>query len=231
MGALSLSFGGVLVDLIIISAIISSTYLGYRKGLIGVIFKLFVFAISIILVFVLYKPVSNTIINSTQIDEKIATSIYNSLSNTSLANNEKLSTSNTNLSEGVVNLINSLLTDSISKAHESETLTYISTELSYAFVRFASMILIFIVAKFGLLLVKFAAEILASLPIISTFNRSGGLIYGILKGLLIVYVILAIFSLISPIITSWGLISAIDNSLIGSKMYNHNIIISLISKH
>lgn len=231
MGALSLSFGGILVDLIIISAIISSTYLGYRKGLIGVIFKLFVFAISIILVFVLYKPVSNTIINSTQIDEKIATSIYNSLSNTSLANNEKLSTSNTNLSEGVVNLINSLLTDSISKAHESETLTYISTELSYAFVRFASMILIFIVAKFGLLLVKFAAEILASLPIISTFNRSGGLIYGILKGLLIVYVILAIFSLISPIITSWGLISAIDNSLIGSKMYNHNIIISLISKH
>lgn len=231
MGALTFTFGGLIVDLIIISAIISSTYLGYRKGLVGVIFKIFVFIVSLIIVFMLYKPVSNAIINNTQIDDKIATSIYNSLSNTSLANNESLSTSNTNLSEGVVNLINSLLSDAISKAKDGETLIYISTELSYAIIRFASMILIFVVAKILLLVVKFAAEILASLPIISTFNRSGGFLYGLLKGLLIVYIILAVFSLISPVINSWGIISSIDNSFIGSKMYNNNIIINLISKH
>lgn len=231
MGALTFTFGGLIVDLIIISAIISSTYLGYRKGLVGVIFKIFVFIVSLIIVFMLYKPVSNAIINNTQIDDKIATSIYNSLSNTSLANNESLSTSNTNLSEGVVNLINSLLSDAISKAKDGETLIYISTELSYAIIRFASMILIFVVAKILLLVVRFAAEILASLPIISTFNRSGGFLYGLLKGLLIVYVILAVFSLISPVINSWGIISSIDNSFIGSKMYNNNIIINLISKH
>lgn len=231
MGALTFTFGGLIVDLIIISAIISSTYLGYRKGLVGVIFKIFVFIVSLIIVFMLYKPVSNAIINNTQIDDKIATSIYNSLSNTSLANNESLSTSNTNLSEGVVNLINSLLSDAISKAKDGETLIYISTELSYAIVRFASMILIFVVAKILLFVVRFAAEILASLPIISTFNRSGGFLYGLLKGLLIVYVILAVFSLISPVINSWGIISSIDNSFIGSKMYNNNIIINLISKH
>ena len=231
MGALTFTFGGLIVDLIIISAIISSTYLGYRKGLVGVIFKIFVFIVSLIIVFMLYKPVSNAIINNTQIDDKIATSIYNSLSNTSLANNESLSTSNTNLSEGVVNLINSLLSDAISKAKDGETLIYISTELSYAIIRFASMILIFVVAKILLFVVRFAAEILASLPIISTFNRSGGFLYGLLKGLLIVYVILAVFSLISPVINSWGIISSIDNSFIGSKMYNNNIIINLISKH
>ena len=231
MGALSFSLGGLLVDLIIISAIITSTYLGYRKGLVGVIFKLFAFIVSLIIVFVLYKPVSNTIINNTQIDEKIASAIYNSLSNTSLANNQALSTSNTNLSEGIVNLINSLLSDAVSKAQEGETLTYVSTELSHATVRFIAIILIYVFAKLALLLVSFAAEILASLPIIKTFNKSGGFLYGLIKGLLIVYVILAIFSLISPIISSWGIISSINKALIGSKMYNHNIIINLISKH
>ena len=140
MGALSFSLGGLLVDVIIISAIITSTYLGYRKGLVGVIFKLFAFIVSLIIVFVLYKPVSNTIINNTQIDEKIASAIYNSLSNTSLANNQALSTSNTNLSEGIVNLINSLLSDAVSKAQEGETLTYVSTELSHATVRFIAII-------------------------------------------------------------------------------------------
>ena len=231
MGALSLSFGGILVDLFILSIIISSTYLGYRKGLVGVIFKLCVFVVSIIIVFALYKPVSNTIINNTQIDEKISSVIQNSLSKTSLADNEALTTSNTNLSEGVVNLINSLLSDALSKAQDSEALIYISTELAYAIIRFGSMIIIFVVAKFALLLVKFAAEILASLPIINTFNKSGGLIYGILKGVLTVYIILAIFSLISPIISSWGITKYISDSLTGSKMYNHNVIINLLSKH
>ena len=149
---------------------------------------------------------------------------------TPVAENENLSTSNSNLSEGSVKLINGLISDASEKAKESSTLTYVSTELSYAIVRFISMVLVFVIAKFALLFVKFFAEILASLPIISTFNKSGGLIYGLLKGLLIVYVILAIFSILSPMISSWGLISSINDALIGSKMYNHNIIINFISK-
>ena len=49
MGALSLSLGGIIVDLIILFIITSSTYLGYRKGLVGVIFKLCVFIVSILI--------------------------------------------------------------------------------------------------------------------------------------------------------------------------------------
>ena len=225
-----LTFGGFLVDLIIISIIGTSTVLGYRKGLVGLIFKLFVFIVSLILVFALYKPVSNTIINNTGLDEAIASVIQSSLEKTPVAENENLSTSNSNLSEGSVKLINGLISDASEKAKESSTLTYVSTELSYAIVRFISMVLVFVIAKFALLFVKFFAEILASLPIISTFNKSGGLIYGLLKGLLIVYVILAIFSILSPMISSWGLISSINDALIGSKMYKHNIIINFISK-
>ena len=225
-----LTFGGVVVDLIIFAIIGTSTLLGYRRGLVGLIFKLLVFVVSIILMFALYKPVSNAIITNTGLDEMIASKIEKALTNTAVANDEPLSTSNSNLSEGAVNLINGYVSESAKNAESNGTLTYVSTELSYVIVKFLSMLLIFVVAKFALLLLRFVAEILASLPIISTFNRSGGLIYGLLKGLFIVYVLLAIFSLISPIIGSWGIISSISDSLIGSKMYNHNIIFNILSK-
>ena len=225
-----LTFGGVLVDLIIFLIVGTSTLFGYRRGLVGLIFKLFVFVVSIIIVFALYKPISNAIINNTELDEKIASVIKNGLLNTSLAEDKPLSTSNSNLSEGSVNLINGLASEAVTKAQNSDKVSYVAMQLSYAIVRFISMILIFVVAKFGLLFVRIVADLLASLPIINTFNKSGGLIYGLLKGLLIVYVILAIFSILSPIFSSWGVISSISDSLIGSKMYNHNVIINLISK-
>ena len=63
-----------------------------------------------------------------------------------------------------------------------------------------TFLILFMLSRFLLLFIKFAAELVANLPIIKMFNKSGGLIYGIVKGFLMVYLILAIFSLISPII-------------------------------
>lgn len=224
-----IGFGGILIDLIIVSIIISTTYIGYRRGLVGVIFKILVFIISLLVVFVLYKPISNTIINNTQLDENFSNLIQESLSNTSLANNELIDPSTSKLSTGVVNLINSFIKDALNQTTEN-TVTYVALQLARFIIRVGTMLVIFISSKFLLLIVRFAAEILVSLPIIKTFNKSGGLIYGFLKGLLIIYLTLAIFSVFSPIISSWGIISAINDSFIASKMYNYNIIINLITK-
>ena len=54
------------------------------------------------------------------------------------------------------------------------------------------------------------------------------MIYGIVKGFLTIYVILAVFSVISPLIEGWGITSAIQDSTWGSKMYNDNVILNLI---
>ena len=69
MGVINwVAFGGILVDLVIISILISNSYWGYRKGLVSVIFKVLVFVVSLLIVFLLYKPVSNSIIDNTQFD-------------------------------------------------------------------------------------------------------------------------------------------------------------------
>ena len=85
MGVINwVAFGGILVDLVIISMLVSSIYWGYRRGLVAVVFKILVFIVSLLIVFVLYKPVSNTIIEKTEIDEWLTKSIRANLEGTTL---------------------------------------------------------------------------------------------------------------------------------------------------
>ena len=43
------AFGGILVDLVIISIIISNAFWGYRRGLVNVIFQVLAFIVSLLI--------------------------------------------------------------------------------------------------------------------------------------------------------------------------------------
>lgn len=230
MGVINwVALGGVLVDLVIISIIASNAFWGHRRGLVGVMFKLLVFIVSIVLTLLLYKPASNAIINKTQLDEWLTEKIVVNIEGTSLANGNLLEydEENTNISKGVINILNSFVTEALEKS-VPDVLYYVAQNLSYCMIRIGTVLLLLIISRFFLLFIRFAAELIANLPIIRMFNRTGGLIFGLLKGFLTVYVILAIFSIISPIISDWGIINAIHDSTIGSKMYNNNFIINIV---
>lgn len=223
------ALGGILADLVLISMIISNAFWGYRKGLVSVVFKILTFIISLIIVFVLYKPVSNSIMNNTQLDEKLSVAIEKNLTGTTLENGELLEPTNTNVSESVVELINEFVKEALQKSEEN-AVRYVSESLAIMMIRVGTFLALFIVSRCLLLFIRFAAELIANLPIIKMFNKSGGLIYGIIRGFLTAYFILAIFSLISPVISDLGIIRAINDSMLASKLYNNNIILNIIFK-
>lgn len=228
MGVINwIAFGGILVDLVIISIFISTCYWGYRRGLVAVIFKALVFVVSLLIMFVLYKPVSTSIINNTQIDDWLSSAIRSNLEGTTLEGGDILEPTESNFSKSVVELINSFVTEALDRA-EIDPVGYVSTQLAYFMIRVGTMLLLFMISRFFLLFIRFAAELIGNLPFIKLFNKSGGLIYGVIKAFLTVYLILAVFSIISPFISTWGIISAIEDSTLGSKMYNNNIILNLI---
>ncbi|MCI8277789.1 MAG: hypothetical protein HFJ46_07820 [Clostridia bacterium] len=230
MGVINwVALGGILVDLVVISILISNAFWGYRKGLVAVVFKILTFLISLIIVFMLYRPVANSIMKNTQLDEKLAIAIEKNLTGTTLENGELLKPQNSSVSEGVINVINSFVVDALNETSVN-AVEYVSENLAVMMIRTGTFLGLFIIARFLLLFVRFVAELIANLPIIKMFNKSGGLIYGIVKGFLVAYLIFAIFSLISPVISNLGIIKAIDDSIIGSKMYNNNIILNIIFK-
>ena len=71
---------GVIVDLILIAILLAFMVIGYIRGLAGSLIKLASFAIAIVLAVTLYKPISNTLIEKTQIDEKIEEALIQNFS-------------------------------------------------------------------------------------------------------------------------------------------------------
>ena len=66
---------GIVIDIVVIAILVLNIIIGYKKGLINVVFNILAFFIAIIITFILYKPVSNFIINNTEIDDKIKQTI------------------------------------------------------------------------------------------------------------------------------------------------------------
>lgn len=232
MTALNLvAFGGILVDLVIVSIIISNTFWGYRKGLVSVVFKIITFLVSLIIVFVLYKPVSESIIKNTELDEKLAIALADNLTGATIKedSNEVFVAEESTVSKGMEELIQSFVNEALNES-PLDPVAYVSEKVSVFMIQTGTFLVLFMLSRFILLFVRFAAELIANLPIIKMFNKSGGLIYGVLKGFFIVYLILAIFSLISPIIYEFGIIQAIQDSALGRGMFDNNLILNIFFK-
>lgn len=222
--------GGIICDLILISILLSSTALGYRKGLVGVLYKIIAFVVSLIIVFVLYKAVAQIIIDNTQLDEKLAVAIETKLSGAKIDDaGNIIADRDSNIPINVINFVNSLVKDTV-ETKKAEAVTYISNELSIFMVRTGTMIVLFIVSNVLLWFLRSVLEVIANLPIISLFNKSGGIIYGVIKGFLIIYLILAIASLLSPLFSNGAILRAINQSYFGSRMYNNNILLNFVLK-
>ena len=59
----------IIIDLIIVAILALSIFLGYKKGLAKNIIKIISFLVAIIIAILFFKPVSNFIIEKTEIDE------------------------------------------------------------------------------------------------------------------------------------------------------------------
>ncbi len=216
----------ILIDLVVIGIIILSTYLGYKKGLIGVAFKILSFIIAIIITLILYKPVTNIIIQNTTWDEKIEQTIYEKISGTKIEEGEKIKKEETDLPGIVVNYINSGIESTVIQAQESIA-QMVSKNLSQSIIQILTMIILFTITRILLIFAKVILEAVSELPIVKQFNEIGGILYGILRGFIIIYAILAIASFVLPIINQNTLLGTIQHTIITKILYNHNIILML----
>lgn len=201
-----------LIDLIVLTIIALFTFIGYKKGLIKVAFGLISFILAIIISFILYRPISNFIITYTPLDDYIETTICERLDSPETTNEE----TNNIVSNYYTNLKNA-------------STNIIATTISKSIINVSCMILVFIISKIILLFFKFIGDLIAKLPLIKQFNSAGGFLYGLLKGFIIIYSLLAIIAIISPIININEVLTIINNSIITNIMYNNNIIFILFS--
>lgn len=214
----------IIIDLIILGIIGICIFLGYKRGLVKCIIKIASFIIAIVLAFVLYKPVSGLIIDNTEIDENIKQAIINSVQK-DVQEDGKVK-EDSNLPQSIVDYINESVGSAVEETKNNIVETS-ATQISTIAIEVGTGILIFILARLILMIISILSKFVTDLPIIKQVDKTGGIIYGILKAALIIFIIFAIISLISPMIEETGLIVGINNSIIGSILYNNNLLLSI----
>ena len=205
-----------IVDLIIVAIILLFTILGYKRGLVKLALSLLTFFIAIIVAYLIYKPIASIVIDNTDIDESIQSTIESKILPDGVEKDEKIDVENLSSSLPTVILKNS-----------SNTIQSISESISHTLIETLCFIIIFVVVKIVLKFITIIADLIAKLPILKQFNELGGTIYGLLEGFFIVFLLLAIVSLTAPLWDT-SILSNIDDSIIGSYLYNNNILLDFI---
>ena len=211
---------GIILDIILVAIIALNVFICYKKGLVKLAVGLIAVLVSVILAVLLYKQVSNIIINNTELDEKIKSAITENFVN------EEETTEETE-DNGFMKYIEKYVEDPVNKT-KNEIVIEASGVIATKLIDIIAMVSIFIVARLVLILLTFVTDRITSLPILKQFNELGGILYGLIKALLIIYVLLAIAFFIVYTIGSTGLAEAIANSFITKFFYNNNLLLSIL---
>lgn len=204
----------IIIDLVIVAIIALCTFIGYKQGLIKVAVKLVATIIAIILALILYKPISALIIDNTGIDEQIQTSITNKLIPEDSSSSDEA-------------LINTESLPDLIISHSENTVSSISEVISIKLIELVVIVILYVAIKIILKFITLLADFIAKLPVLNQINKLGGTIYGVLKGLILVFAIFAVISLVAPLIGG-NFMENINQSYVGSFMYNNNLLLKII---
>ena len=197
---------GIIIDGIIILFILVSVFLGYKKGLVSLGIHLVAFITALIVALILYRPIGSLIMNTTEIDENLQENIE------------------TKLEEVIENDDTQIVTNSIIGDIQSGAIQETSRSLSINIIYGATIIILFIILRIALVFISAIANWVAELPILKQVNKAGGIVYGLLRGVLITYVVLLVVGLIITFNPNGGLNEAINQTYLAKVMMEYNIL-------
>ena len=205
-----------LIDILVCLFIFITIYINSKKGLIEVAYKIVAFFIAIIISLILFKPISALLINNTNIDEYVNNYVVSTIDKDS---NEEKTENKEN------NSILKIFDNAINSAKQ-ETTQLVSNSITNTVINVISFIAVFIITRIILIFLHIFSEAIGNLPLIKQFNHIGGLLYGILKSFIIIFIILALVSVLP--LTS--LQETIGSTIITRILYNINPILLLFFK-
>ena len=199
---------GIIIDIVLVLFLLGSVYLGYKKGLVSVAVSLVAFIAAIIITVMLYRPIADMIIKNTDWDEKLQATIQSNVDSATTSNKK----------EG-----ESSITDEIVEGAKKEILPETSKTVAVNIIYGGTMIGLFIVSRLALLLINLVSGAITSLPIIKQFNEAGGIAYGLLRGVIIVYAIVMLLNLIISFDPNGALNDMMQSTILTKLLMNFNI--------
>jgi len=211
---------GIILDVIIVAILAINVYLCYKKGLVNLAVGLIAVVAAIILSVIFYKPITNLVVENTGFDEAIENTII-----------ETFVPEGTDAGQvqyvGILSFLETEVGNVVNQT-QNEVMYETAGAMAEKVINLIVFIAIFTIVRVALFALTFVADAITSLPILKQLDDVGGILYGLVKALLIIYVVLAIVSLIVTFTASTSISDVISSSYVTKFFYNNNILLNLI---
>lgn len=216
---------GIVIDCLVVLVMVSCIFVGYKKGLMKVAINFIAIFLSIILALILYKPVANFIVNNTELDEKINSGVYEKIKDEDFYNlSDEAKDKN-----GLLQISDKYINEAIQSSKDNVA-QYVSDRITETIINGIAFVIVVIALRVVLILLYLLSDVIGSLPIIKQFNKSGGILYGVIEGLFFINLVFAILYVLNPVCLNGKIDEAVQKSNLGKLAYNDNIIINMIGK-
>ena len=210
---------GIIFDVIIILIIVLSIYFGYKRGIVNVGYKLIALILSLLISMVLYVPVTYFIVNNTDLDEKIEEIIIKN----AVVNSEKENNENNSINDYIQKYAKD-----VAQGTQNSIVEASAKPISINIIRIGVMIALFILTRMILVILRICTNFITKIPILKQCNELVGLAYGILRGLVVVYGILAIMYFVITMSGAVTINEAIQTSYITKFLFENNFMLKLV---
>ncbi|MBQ2835808.1 MAG: CvpA family protein [Clostridia bacterium] len=211
---------GIILDVIIVAIIALNVYLCYRKGLVNLAVGLIAVVAAIILSVIFYKPITNLIVENTEFDEMIENTIVETFAPEGVNEGQVKYV-------GILSMLETEIGNAVNET-KNEVVYETAGAMATKIINLIVFIGIFTAVRVALFALTFVADAITSLPILKQLDDVGGILYGLVKALLIIYVVLAIVSVVVSFTASTSISDIIDSSYVTKFFYNHNILLNIL---
>ncbi|MDI9508877.1 MAG: CvpA family protein [Clostridiales bacterium] len=212
--------------IIVIGIIVLNALIGRKVGLIKIIFSLLSFAIALALTTWISPTVNGILNNNETFYEKTFQQVEKMLS---LEENE--SADQDDIIEGLP--LPKSMKESLMKnkaKQEANIKSYITCHVTGIVINAFAYILTFVIVFIALWVVSIALNIISKLPILNQINRTAGLLLGAVQGLVVVWLLFIILTVISGSQLGETAFQQINSSGILSFLYNKNFLLNIVFK-
>lgn len=223
------------MDVCVIIIIAISALKGLSIGLVLSLFNIASYIVAGIIAKIYYSYLSIFIIENTNWFFKIQDFIFKNMKFLAQNNMQAAVSEEKNVFE-IMNLPKTLenliiKSDAFTQYNEGALYNiniYISEIVAKFILDLLSIIIIFMIAKIALNILGKILDGVASLPIINQFNKLGGLIFGALKGVIIVFILAAVMIPVTSIFPNSSLVNALQASSLAKSFYDYNILLYML---
>lgn len=226
-------------DVVLIAIIAASVIISKKRGFLKSSYTVLSLIISAVLIITLQQPFTDYLSNSAlgqTVREKIEEQVLG-VSEEEIAEIEDTEDAETAVKVGEMMGLPSFMMNFLDEKLEkqaqavetmkNDALAVLTDTITEVILKIVSIVLLFLAVRIGVFLLLKLLDLIFKFPLLSGVNSFLGMLIGALNGLLIVYIICALLTLLTPTEASSSIGDIVDSTILVKFFYHNNLLIEL----